>query len=123
MTNVDIALPMHLNKKKIQEEMEEAERARQQQQHHHGHHHGHNHHHQGHAQMASTPTDTESMPPSADSTQQSSKQPIFNFIFMTKKGSKPQFHKLQVPVTSEFANQFKAREEVRGFLKSFEYCF
>ena len=37
----------------------------------------------------------------------------FNFIVMVKKGNKPQFHNLEVPVTSEFATQFKAREQVR----------
>ena len=36
----------------------------------------------------------------------------FNFIVMIKKGNKPQFHNLEVPVTSEFATKFKAREQV-----------
>ena len=31
---------------------------------------------------------------------------------MTKKGTKTQYHNMEVPVTSEFASQFKAREEV-----------
>lgn len=31
---------------------------------------------------------------------------------MIKKGNKTQYHNMEVPVTSEFANQFKAREEV-----------
>ena len=31
---------------------------------------------------------------------------------MTKKGTKTQYHNMEVPVTSEFANQFRAREEV-----------
>ncbi len=46
---------------------------------------------------------------------------------MTKKGNKTQFHNMEVPLGSEFANQFKAREEVNllqlnsqfGFLFSF----
>ena len=37
----------------------------------------------------------------------------FNFIVMIKKGNKPQFHNLEVPVTSEFATKFKAREQVK----------
>jgi hypothetical protein len=36
----------------------------------------------------------------------------FNFIVMIKKGNKPQFHNLEVPVASEFATKFKAREQV-----------
>jgi hypothetical protein len=36
----------------------------------------------------------------------------FNFVVMTKKGTKTQYHNMEVPVTSEFANQFRAREEV-----------
>jgi hypothetical protein len=41
----------------------------------------------------------------------------FNFIVMVKKGNKPQFHNLEVPVTSEFATQFRVREQVfSGFL-------
>lgn len=36
----------------------------------------------------------------------------FNFIFMTKKGNKTQYHNMEVPVNSEFANQFIAKEEV-----------
>lgn len=41
----------------------------------------------------------------------------FKFVFMTKKGNKPQFHKLDVPLTSQFANQFKAREEAEKLEK------
>lgn len=36
----------------------------------------------------------------------------FNFVVMTKKGNKTQYHNMEVPVTSEFAQQFRAREEV-----------
>lgn len=36
----------------------------------------------------------------------------FNFVFMTKKGNKAQYHNMEVPVASEFAQQFKAREKV-----------
>lgn len=36
----------------------------------------------------------------------------FNFVVMTKKGNKTQYHNLEVPVASEFAQQFRAREEV-----------
>lgn len=31
---------------------------------------------------------------------------------MLKKGNKTQYQNMQVPVSSEFANQFKAREEL-----------
>ena len=43
----------------------------------------------------------------------------FNFVVMTKKGNKTQYHSMEVPVASEFAQQFKAREEVRKL----EYYF
>lgn len=36
----------------------------------------------------------------------------FNFVVMTKKGNKTQYHQMEVPVASEFAQQFRAREEV-----------
>ena len=36
----------------------------------------------------------------------------FNFVVMMKKGNKTQFHGMEVPLASEFANQFIAREEV-----------
>lgn len=36
----------------------------------------------------------------------------FNFVIMTKKGNKTQYHSMEVPVASEFAQQFRAREEV-----------
>ena len=43
----------------------------------------------------------------------SSKQKqMFNFVIMSKKNNKPQYHNMKVPVSSSFANQFKAREEV-----------
>jgi hypothetical protein len=43
----------------------------------------------------------------------------FNFVVMTKKGTKTQYHNMEVPVTSEFANQFRAREEVTLEIYSF----
>jgi hypothetical protein len=36
----------------------------------------------------------------------------FNFIIMTKKGNKTHYHNMELPATSEFASQFKAKEEV-----------
>jgi len=36
----------------------------------------------------------------------------FSFLVMVKKGNKTQYHNMEVPVTSEFANQFRAKEEV-----------
>jgi hypothetical protein len=36
----------------------------------------------------------------------------FNFIIMTKKGNKTHYHNMEVPAASEFASQFKAKEEV-----------
>ncbi len=41
---------------------------------------------------------------------QPSKQ-VFNFVIMSKKNNKPQYHSMNVPLTSTFANQFRAREE------------
>ncbi|CAF0714012.1 unnamed protein product [Brachionus calyciflorus] len=40
-----------------------------------------------------------------------SKKQSFNFVLMLKKGNKTQYQNMEVPVTSEFASQFKAREE------------
>jgi hypothetical protein len=31
---------------------------------------------------------------------------------MVKKGNKTQYHNMEVPLTSDFANQFRAKEEV-----------
>ncbi len=36
---------------------------------------------------------------------------VFNFVIMSKKNNKPQYHSMNVPLTSNFANQFRAREE------------
>ncbi|RNA18662.1 regulator of nonsense transcripts 2 isoform X1 [Brachionus plicatilis] len=36
----------------------------------------------------------------------------FNFVLMLKKGNKTQYQNMQVPVTSEFATQFKAKEQL-----------
>ena len=36
----------------------------------------------------------------------------FNFAVMIRKGNKPQLCNMEVPSGSEFASQFKAREEV-----------
>ena len=36
----------------------------------------------------------------------------FNFVVMVKKGNKTQYHNMEVPLTSDFANQFRAKEEV-----------
>lgn len=41
-----------------------------------------------------------------------SNKTLFNFVVMTKKGNKTQYHNMDVPVSSEFAQQFRAREEV-----------
>ena len=41
------------------------------------------------------------------------KKQMFNFVIMSKKNNKPQYHNMNVPLTSSFANQFKAREEVK----------
>lgn len=41
-----------------------------------------------------------------------SNKTLFNFVVMTKKGNKTQYHNMEVPVSSEFAQQFRAREEV-----------
>jgi regulator of nonsense transcripts 2 len=41
----------------------------------------------------------------------SSNKKIFPFVIMMKKGNKPQFHDMQVPLNSDFANQFIARGE------------
>lgn len=40
------------------------------------------------------------------------KKQVFNFVVMSKKNNKPQYHNMNVPLTSTFANQFRAREEV-----------
>lgn len=40
------------------------------------------------------------------------KKQMFNFVVMSKKNNKPQYHNMNVPLVSSFANQFKAREEV-----------
>jgi regulator of nonsense transcripts 2 len=47
-----------------------------------------------------------------DSSADNQKQNTFNFVFMVKKGNKPQFHNMEMPLSSEFAEQFKAREQV-----------
>ena len=47
------------------------------------------------------------------------KNKSFNFVVMTKKGNKTQYHNMEVPLVSDFANQFKAREEVYLFLTYF----
>jgi hypothetical protein len=39
----------------------------------------------------------------------------FNFIVMTKKGNKTHYHNMEVPAASDFASQFKAKEEVFYF--------
>ena len=36
----------------------------------------------------------------------------FSFLVMMKKGNKTQYHNMEVPLTSEFANQFRVKEEV-----------
>ena len=40
----------------------------------------------------------------------------FNFVVMVKKNNKTQYHNMEVPLASEFANQFIAREEVKNFI-------
>jgi hypothetical protein len=50
------------------------------------------------------------------------KQSTFNFVFMVKKGNKPQFHNMEMPSNSEFAEQFKAREQVTATEESPKSC-
>ncbi len=57
-------------------------------------------------------TNSEHIPNNLD---ESSAPKKFNFVVMTKKGTKTQYHNMEVPISSEFANQFKAREEVYLF--------
>ena len=45
------------------------------------------------------------------------KKQVFNFVIMSKKNNKPQYHNMNVPLTSTFANQFRAREEVEKIEK------
>jgi regulator of nonsense transcripts 2 len=46
-----------------------------------------------------------------DQNNASQNQKKFNFIVMMKKGNKPHYHNMEVPLNSEFASQFKAKEE------------
>ncbi len=45
-------------------------------------------------------------------TSEDTKNKGFSFLVMVKKGNKTQYHNMEVPITSEFANQFRAKEEV-----------
>lgn len=40
---------------------------------------------------------------------QENKNKTFNFVVMMKKGNKAQYHNMEVPMQSEFANQFTSR--------------
>jgi hypothetical protein len=60
------------------------------------------------AHVINNEEDAQSAQHSANNT---NKKP-FRFVVMTKKGNKPQYHNMEVPVSCEFAKQFKAREEV-----------
>lgn len=47
----------------------------------------------------------------AASTKKDNQKQMFNFVIMSKRNNKPQYHNMKVPISSSFANQFRAREE------------
>ena len=51
------------------------------------------------------PDDQAAKPSPAESSSNSAKNKGFNFVVMVKKGNKTQYHNMEVPMTSDFANQ------------------
>ena len=45
----------------------------------------------------------------------SAKNKNFNFVVMMKKGNKTQYHNMEVPTTSDFANQVKSLPHIIRF--------